>query len=453
METIFTVRALLPHNCFMVSLDLRDAYLHVPIAEASQRFLRLAVDVGGTTVHLQFQALPFGLFSSPRIFTKVLAEVMAFLRLQGISVIAYLDDLLLFAACPVQLVKGLGWLLNLEKSSLIPSQRITYLGNLLDSTLLRVFLPAEKVLQKGATGPPCSGAVGQLVRHGLCKQTGRHEKRSPFGLSIRHSELGRDPHSLTLSSLPERRKECDSRLSQPNQAERGQLDPQPGGFQSHFREMGSSRSRSVRVKKQCESPMFFLPKQRRGSTGGRRIDPELAFQNLLCLPAPGVIARTSQEVPDGKHVPDSSSTTLAKEGLVLSTQAASGQTSLIPATSRGPPLTGPSPLSTGTPMAVSGLATEEGILRSKGFSEKLISTLLNSRKKETRQIYKKVWVRFNEWCVEGSFAVHSPTAVLEFLQCGADRGLSISTLKGQVSALSAYLEKHLATNPGGGQIL
>lgn len=36
------------------------------------------------------------------------------------------------------------------------------------------------------------------------------------------------------------------------------------------------------------------------------------------------------------------------------------------------------------------LATEEGILISKGFSERLIFTLLNSRKEETRWIYKKV---------------------------------------------------------------
>ena len=155
MESIYTVRALLPLNCFMVSLDLRDAYLHVPFAENSQSYLRLAVDLEGTIVHLQFQALPFGLSSSPRIFTKILAEPIAFLRLQGISIIAYLDDLLLFAASPEQLSRDLevtkkvltdlGWLLNLDKSSLIPSQQITYLGYLLDSTLSRVFLPVEKV--------------------------------------------------------------------------------------------------------------------------------------------------------------------------------------------------------------------------------------------------------------------------------------------------------------------
>lgn len=54
MESIFTFRALLPQNCYMVSLDLRDAYLHVYIAEAFQKFLSLAVNIDGETIHLQF---------------------------------------------------------------------------------------------------------------------------------------------------------------------------------------------------------------------------------------------------------------------------------------------------------------------------------------------------------------------------------------------------------------
>lgn len=52
-------------DCYMVSIELRDAYLHIPIAEGSQKFLRLAVRSGEETFHLQFRALTFGLSSSP----------------------------------------------------------------------------------------------------------------------------------------------------------------------------------------------------------------------------------------------------------------------------------------------------------------------------------------------------------------------------------------------------
>ena len=40
----------------------------------------------------QFRAPPFGLSVAPRIFTMVLRPILAWLRLRGIKVHAYLDD-------------------------------------------------------------------------------------------------------------------------------------------------------------------------------------------------------------------------------------------------------------------------------------------------------------------------------------------------------------------------
>lgn len=94
MDSIFTVRNMLTKECFMASIDLRGACLHIPIAP---QFLRLAVNMGREVLHLQFRALPFGLSSAPQVFTKVMAEALTPLHLQGIAVIPYLDDLLFFA--------------------------------------------------------------------------------------------------------------------------------------------------------------------------------------------------------------------------------------------------------------------------------------------------------------------------------------------------------------------
>lgn len=55
--------------------------------------------------HWQFRVLPFGLATIPRIFTKVLAESVAFLHLQGIVLIPYLDNLLIFAPLEAVQVK------------------------------------------------------------------------------------------------------------------------------------------------------------------------------------------------------------------------------------------------------------------------------------------------------------------------------------------------------------
>ncbi|XP_040196642.1 uncharacterized protein LOC120929333 [Rana temporaria] len=57
MDSIYSVRKLLPSGCFLASIDLRDAYLHVPIRASSQRFLRLAIRTGKEVKHFQFRAL------------------------------------------------------------------------------------------------------------------------------------------------------------------------------------------------------------------------------------------------------------------------------------------------------------------------------------------------------------------------------------------------------------
>ncbi|XP_073488866.1 mediator of RNA polymerase II transcription subunit 1-like [Aquarana catesbeiana] len=96
MESIYSVINILPQGTFMATIDLQDAYLHVPIKEGHQKFLRFAIQGLATTLHLQYMALPFGISSAPRIFIKIMAEALKGLRQQGIGVIPYMDDLLFF---------------------------------------------------------------------------------------------------------------------------------------------------------------------------------------------------------------------------------------------------------------------------------------------------------------------------------------------------------------------
>ena len=78
----------------MTNIDLKDAHFSVPVHESFRKFLRFIWK--GTCY--QFKALPFGLCSAPRIFTKVLKPVAAFLRRKAIRVLIYLDDFPLLAA-------------------------------------------------------------------------------------------------------------------------------------------------------------------------------------------------------------------------------------------------------------------------------------------------------------------------------------------------------------------
>ncbi|CAJ0967241.1 unnamed protein product [Ranitomeya imitator] len=150
MESLRSVIASMEAQEFLCSIDIQDAYLHVPIFPGHHRFLRFAVQQD----HFQFVALPFGLATAPRVFTKIMAALMAILRVRGLVLFPYLDDILIKAPSFAQAHESLsivldtlsrfGWLVNRKKSCLIPSQRIIFLGMLFDTRQSRVFLPKDK---------------------------------------------------------------------------------------------------------------------------------------------------------------------------------------------------------------------------------------------------------------------------------------------------------------------
>ena len=137
----------------MVSLDLKDAYLQVPMHPESRKFLRFMV--GGKVY--QFKVLCFGLSTAPQVFTRVMAPVSAILHRTGVRLRRYLDDWLIQASSREQvllalktvlrLCSSLGIVVNWEKSQVIPTQRMVYLGVILDSVSFRAS-PALKRVEK-----------------------------------------------------------------------------------------------------------------------------------------------------------------------------------------------------------------------------------------------------------------------------------------------------------------
>ncbi|XP_071995315.1 uncharacterized protein [Engystomops pustulosus] len=126
------------------------------LSQDHQKYLRFTVrSPGGKILHYQFKALPFGISSAPRIFTKIMVEVVAQLRLRGIVIVPYLDDLLLVAKTELELkthlqvviglLQDLGWDINEKKSELKPEKVKKFLGVKLDSVKQSSFLPKEKI--------------------------------------------------------------------------------------------------------------------------------------------------------------------------------------------------------------------------------------------------------------------------------------------------------------------
>jgi len=141
METSGSVLRALKRGQWLTSLDLKDAYFHIPIHPSFRHYLRFCHE----GVVWQFKALPFGLNTAPLVFTKVTAAVLAYAHVHGISLHVYRDDWLLNPGSEelsksqtlfvVNLCKRLGWVINEKKSDMIPSQVATYLGMSIDTRI------------------------------------------------------------------------------------------------------------------------------------------------------------------------------------------------------------------------------------------------------------------------------------------------------------------------------
>ena len=88
METQRKVKDAVQLNDWAFSFDLTDAYLHIPIHHRSRKFLRFTLR--GRVY--QFKALPFGLSTSPFVFTRLMEVIATFLRRRAITLHPYLDD-------------------------------------------------------------------------------------------------------------------------------------------------------------------------------------------------------------------------------------------------------------------------------------------------------------------------------------------------------------------------
>ena len=78
---------------WMVKVDIKDAYLHVPMHSRYRKYLQIKSGETRWTSH----AMMFKLNVAPQIFTRIMRATLKPLRKKGFRIIAYLDDLLLLA--------------------------------------------------------------------------------------------------------------------------------------------------------------------------------------------------------------------------------------------------------------------------------------------------------------------------------------------------------------------
>ena len=153
MDTIHTAVEMMTPGCYMCSVDLKSAYYSVAIAPSDQKYLKFS----WRGKLYQFTCFPNGLAFCPRKFTKLLKPVYSTLRNLGHLSVAYIDDSYLqadtYELCvhnvidTLSLFHQLGFVIHPDKSVLIPTQRLTFLGFVLDSQSMTVTLTGEQAVK------------------------------------------------------------------------------------------------------------------------------------------------------------------------------------------------------------------------------------------------------------------------------------------------------------------
>uniref|UniRef100_A0A1Y1L1T2 Reverse transcriptase domain-containing protein n=1 Tax=Photinus pyralis TaxID=7054 RepID=A0A1Y1L1T2_PHOPY len=152
LEDRRTVTKLLSKDCYMATLDLKEAYYSVKIHSNSKKYLRFYFQ----NQLYEYNCLCFGVSVAPFVFTKILKPVVAKLRSKGLLSVVYLDDFIVFAdsytLCmenlkqTTNLLTKLGFVVN-DKKSTSPSKICTFLGFCFNSEKMLLYLPKSKHLK------------------------------------------------------------------------------------------------------------------------------------------------------------------------------------------------------------------------------------------------------------------------------------------------------------------
>ena len=153
MKRAKSIRKSIRQGEWVTSIYLTDAYFHVPIHPQSQKYLRFQTKKGV----FQFWALPFGVATALLEFTRIVKEVKLIAQARNLRIHQYLYNWLLRSPTReqclidsqnlVKLVQELGWLISFQKSELVPTQKLDFLGNHFDLQRSLVF-PTQKKLHR-----------------------------------------------------------------------------------------------------------------------------------------------------------------------------------------------------------------------------------------------------------------------------------------------------------------
>ena len=183
---------LIPDMCsrgvYFVTFDLRSGYHHVDIHPECWTYLGFSWLFNGIRRFFVYKVLPFGLSTACFVFTKLLRPLVKRWRFAGLRVILYIDDGFCVGSTAAECGRGkevilndlnrAGFVLNFEKSQLVPQQVGVWLGFTIDLAQGVYQVTQERVVKLrealGRVNPYgdvpirfVASIVGQIISMGL----------------------------------------------------------------------------------------------------------------------------------------------------------------------------------------------------------------------------------------------------------------------------------------------
>ncbi|XP_041436799.1 CTP synthase 1-B isoform X1 [Xenopus laevis] len=297
-----------------------------------------------------------------------------------------------------------------------------------------------------APGPSSSDPVRQRYSSSVHQPPGWHQEPGGSPGNKRHLPVGRDLCASHIGGPHTRSRKLDGGLPEQGNSRSGRVEPSPGSLSTSRGQMGHARHRSDGITEQQKGSKLRGKKPRSTRTRGGRSGDSVAVLHGLHISSASASAKGCQEGQKREHSNDSGGTILAPEGLVCGPSGVGSRRSFPPSPTRGSAHSRSYSSPEFSSVGFNGVALEALVLRRAGAPSSALPTMLRARKPVSARIYHRVWKTFITWCEVRTLDPQRAKErdVLSFLQGGLSKGLAVSSLKVQISALSILLQVKLA---------
>ncbi|XP_041417032.1 uncharacterized protein LOC121393209 [Xenopus laevis] len=294
-----------------------------------------------------------------------------------------------------------------------------------------------------------SYTIGQRNHSGISQPPRGHQKcNCAAGGDTNHGMGGteRCPHHGYLHT---RGAKLAGRLPQPAHPGPRGMAIESGDISSNIKQVGDPicRHDGFQIQHATSTILCKNPRLQGGKSG--RVSESVGLPPRIRVPSHSTHSQGHSKDKNGKRLHNSDSTMVASTHVVRGSHSVVASRTMDPPSDSQPSISGTGSGEQHSSTKIDCMAIESQLWRNRGFSPAVTTTLLAARKASTARSYYRVWQRFLGWSESHhlDWKVCRSPQILEFLQHGLDKGLSVSALKVQLSALSSLYQTQWAILP------